>query len=515
MPSGEDDPRRRRVPSAYGTALVVLVSLQAFAAFLDANASQTSRPWRVVLYAVATTVVFVGALVLAVRWSRGDRDRMAVAVAGVAASFLNFSVLFDADPADDRKLAAVLLVWLLLTAIAARLLYLVGGNDNVRFALLIFVGMTLLLPTVSYASYQASDHALEPVADPGPLPIPDARPNVYWLMLDQYARPDVLERVMGFDDEPFVRELEGRGFQVSSTSRTSYPRTHLSLASTLEMDYVVEPGQEIGDDFERFAPVVLGNNATVARFRALGYQIVYGEAGGIEWSGCRADLVDVCLPIVRPSPATGELEQTLLDRTPLGVFALPVPHGNPLSFADGLVDPELGVRAPFFAFQHVLSPHYPYRYRDDCSARDRPLDARRTTPAERVQHYRTQIRCLNGLVTEALDRIIERDPSAVVIVQSDHGSDLTVTRDLHPDDWTPPQVTERYGVFNAMRLPAGCDADIEGQPLVNTFAIVFGCVEGTDPELRDYRGFTMPIDDVTDVTELTEGRFEEETGPEG
>jgi hypothetical protein len=503
---------RRRAPSSYGLVLVALVSLQAFASFLAGNASQIAHPTRVLGYAVATTAVFLGVLALVVwRWPGGDRDRLAVATAGVVASFLNFSLLFDADPADDRKLFAVMAVWVLLTAVAARLLYLVGGNAEVRLGLLIFTAMLLLLPTASYLRYRAAQDDLVPVADPGPLPVPAERPNVYWLMLDQYARTDVLQRVMRLDDRPFVRDLEDRGFQVSTTSRTSYPRTHLSLASTLEMDYVLEPGHEVSDDFGRFGPVVLGNNATAARFRALGYQIVYGEAGGVEWSSCREDLVDVCLPITRPSPATGPLEQTLLDRTPLGVLPLPVPYGDPLTFADGLVDPALEVEAPFFAFQHILSPHYPYRYREDCTARTRPLDARRTTHDQRIEHYRAQVRCLNDLVIQAVDRIVERDPSAVIIVQSDHGSDLTVTRDLDPDDWTPAQVTERFGVFDAMRLPADCDTEIEGQPLVNTFRIVFGCIEGTEPELLDYRGFLSPIDDVTDLRELTPERF----APEG
>jgi len=59
-----------------------------------------------------------------------------------------------------------------------------------------------------------------------------------------------------------------------------------------------------------------------------------------------------------------------------------------------------------------------------------------------------------------------------------------------------------------MRLPPGCDADVEGEPLVNTFRIVFACIEGTEPELLDYRAFAVPIDDVSDVSELAPDRFE-------
>lgn len=491
--------------------LVGLVSLQAFAAFLDTNRSQILQPGRVLTYALVTTVLSLLILTLAVRWSgRRERDRVALAVAMVIASFLNFSVLFDPEPPDGRKLLGGLLAWLVLTALLARLAYLGGGDVNVRTGALIFVAVLFLAPSASYVGYRASGPSLTAVADPGPLPVPPERPNVYWMMLDGFDRPDVMREVVGYDVRPFVSDLEDRGFQVSSASLSSYPRTHLSLASTLEMEYVLEPGHQVTDDFGTFAPVVVGHNATVARFHDLGYQTIYGPAGGVEWSACRRDLVDVCLPINRPSPSTGELETTLLDRTPLGLLPLPIPYGSPQTFTDGLVDPALGITPPFFAFQHILTPHYPYRYRKSCTPRRRPLDARRLSPEERLEEYATQARCISLLTTEAIDRIIERDPTAVILIQSDHGSDHTVTWQDDPRDWTPRQVTERYAAFNAMRLPAGCDVEIEGQPLVNTFRIVFACIEGTaPPHLLEYRGFTMPIGDVTDIHELTPDRFED------
>lgn len=511
MPTAPEDRGLRRTrPSAYGLSLVGIVTLQSFAAFLDGNRSQITQPGRVVAYALAATALALLILALAVRWSAGrERDRVAVAVAAGVASFLSFSIVFDANPPDDRKLVGVLVVWLLLTVLLVRLMYLIGGNDNVRLAVLIFGAMLLALPALSYASYWASDEPLEPVADPGPLRLPDARPNVYWLVLDGYARPDLLERIVGYDDGPFVAALEERGFQVSTSSFASYPRTHLSLASTLDMEYVLEPGHDLTDDFGRFVPVVLGNNSTAARFRALGYQTIYGSPGGVEWSACRDDLVDVCLPIHRPAPATGELEQTLLDRTPLGVVPLPVPYSDPPKMAEGLADPSVGIEPPFFAFQHIFAPHFPARYRDDCTARERPVDDRRLTFDERVDLYATQVRCINALVTEAVDTIVARDPTAVILLQSDHGSDHIFNWVDDPEDLTPAQVTERFAAFNAMRLPVGCDADIEGQPLVNTFRIVFACIEGTEPELLDYRGFSVSLEDVADLSELTPDRFEE------
>jgi len=501
-------PREPRWPSTYGFVLVGVVALQPFAAFAYTNQAQLTHRWRVAGYAGLTLVAAEATLAVVVRrWRRSDPDRAALVVAILVASFFRYSVLVAPDdPYAWGSVATTLVLWLLLTVLVARLVYLIGTNESVRLALLIFAAVLLLLPTASYVTAGTSDEALPPVRDPGPLAIPAERPNVYWLMLDGHARPDVLERVLGYDDQPFVTALEDHGFQVSSSSRTSYPRTHLSLSSTLEMRYVLEPGHHVTDDFARFSPVVLGHNRTVARFEALGYQTIYGSAGGIEWSACRDDLVDVCLPYHQPFPPTGELEKSLLELTPLGVIPLPVPYADPLTFAEGLVDPSLGVEEPFFAFQHIMSPHEPYRYRPDCSPRSRPIDVLRAAPQDRWGLYRTQVRCIDRLVTQAVDDVVQRDPTAIIVVQSDHGSDFVFRWD-DPDALTPAQLTERYGVFNAMRLPERCGADIEGQPLVNTFAIVFGCIEGTTPQLLDYRAFAQPFDDVGALVELTPDRF--------
>jgi hypothetical protein len=483
--------------------------MQALAGFAGRNRSQITQTGRLVVYSVLVAVLSMAALALAVRLSRPkSRDRLAVVVAVLVGSFLNFSALFDPNPRDTAKLVAVLVFWLLLTALLARVAFLVGGNANVRLAALVFAATMFGMPALSYGAHVVGDEQLMAIADPSDVTIPEVRPNVYWIILDGYARADVLERVEGIDNGSFVRSLDERGFQVSSSSRASYPRTHLSLASTLEMRYVLEPGHDVRDDFARFGPVVVGHSTTAARFSALGYRTIYGPAGGVEWSACRADLVDACLLYRRPSPATGELEQALLNLTPFGVVSLPVPYADPLTFVNGLEAEVPDLDRPFFAWQHIMTPHEPYRYREDCSARSTPTNRRSLADQLQIRAYRTQITCINDLMLEALDRILERDPSAVIILQSDHGSDFTFSWKSDTDDLSPSQLTERYSVLNAIRLPDGCPVEIEGQPLVNTFRIVFACIEGKDPSLLDYRGFAQPLDDVSDLVELAPERFE-------
>jgi hypothetical protein len=130
------------------------------------------------------------------------------------------------------------------------------------------------------------------------------------------------------------------------------------------------------------------------------------------------------------------------------------------------------------------------------------------TLAEWKVAYGSQVRCLNDLVTRAVEQIVQRDPTAVIVIQSDHGSEIEFRWTQPPEEWTARQLNERYGAFNAMRLPAGCDVEVEGLALVNTFPVVFSCIEGTEPDLRSYRAFTQPNEDLDELRELDLERLE-------
>src|SRR5690606_10374696 len=65
-------------------------------------------------------------------------------------------------------------------------------------------------------------------------------PDVYYLIYDKYASNEVLDEYYGYDNSSFHEQLEERGFYVSASSRTNYPRTIFSLASSLNMEYIQE-----------------------------------------------------------------------------------------------------------------------------------------------------------------------------------------------------------------------------------------------------------------------------------
>ncbi|MCH7831677.1 MAG: hypothetical protein IIC55_02285, partial [Proteobacteria bacterium] len=68
-------------------------------------------------------------------------------------------------------------------------------------------------------------------------------PNVYFIIFDAYGRRDMLRKYLNYDNGAFLNALEKRGFVVLEKSRTNYPATFLSIAATLNMGPLFDPGK--------------------------------------------------------------------------------------------------------------------------------------------------------------------------------------------------------------------------------------------------------------------------------
>lgn len=67
---------------------------------------------------------------------------------------------------------------------------------------------------------------------------PSSVPDVYYIILDAYTRDDTLLAFYEYDNSPFLEALEERGFFIARCSQSNYSWTHLSLGSTLNMNYI-------------------------------------------------------------------------------------------------------------------------------------------------------------------------------------------------------------------------------------------------------------------------------------
>ena len=76
----------------------------------------------------------------------------------------------------------------------------------------------------------------------------DDRPDVYYFLLDSYPRADFIRKWMDYDNTPFLDALKQRGFYVADCSLSNYSYTRLSLATSMNMNYIEELGVNTSPD---------------------------------------------------------------------------------------------------------------------------------------------------------------------------------------------------------------------------------------------------------------------------
>lgn len=485
-------------------------------AFLDRNREDITEPGRVVGWAVVAALGAAAIVVLVVL----ALPRVAPPVVGVVVGSTAFG-LFCWSWFDVGPLAVQYATWLGGTAAIAVAGALVVRAPNGRlFVLVLLIGL-VTLPAVSFVRWNATARALAAPLPSSPLAVPvrDDLPNVYVFVLDGYGRADQLERVTGHDNRVFEGELAARGFTIDPRAFTPYPVTWLSIASLLDMDHVAISSADVSAGRTRYVDRLRGNNAFVREMRALGYGYVHAESGTYDGTRC-TDLADACISARTDDAgvALDELEFASLQLTPLR----PLLDRGTLPLADTATTPEhvldelpaaraaLGDR-PTVVFAHVVSPHAPYRYEADCEHRRRNVAGIGTGwTADLRDEYVDQLRCLNTQLLDAVDRIVADDPGAIIVLTGDHGPAFTVDFTAPLAAWSDDQRAERFSVFYALRLPAGCAPTAVGSgSTVDSLRVVRSCIDGTPMSPVAPRAFLFryehdTLEELDDLAPLTE-----------
>ena len=73
-------------------------------------------------------------------------------------------------------------------------------------------------------------------------------PDIYYIIFDRYANATSLAEFYNFDNSEFLEDLTDKGFYVASQSCANYPKTCLSLASSLNMTYLAHLTATAGPD---------------------------------------------------------------------------------------------------------------------------------------------------------------------------------------------------------------------------------------------------------------------------
>lgn len=468
--------------------VLLVVSVEPFLAFYSRNRNEYVQVGILLQLAVAALVVVaVMYVILRCAFKRVDPLRIAVSLAAFVFCFFRYSI-FDQDV--YRPASITVGAWGLATLTVVGSVVLWSRRPGVRLFISLYLVISVAILLVSIIADPGSrgtsvrPSAFDPIKISGRA---ERTPDVWWLIMDQYGRADALEALYGFDNYPFLAELEERGFRVSESSYTSYPVTPLAISSILQMEYAA-------GDLTSFRAPMRGGGRVVDALRGYDYRYLYADHGIYDWGECDSALVDACIPSVRNGSNIGYLTRTVSELTPL--VELITMNRIDVQWA---VDQAMSMMGdePEFTFLHILSPHEPYWFDGDCKFRSRPV-----LGDFNADSYVHQIGCINPRILGAVDSIKAADPEAIIILQSDHGPATVDMLGAPYEEWTENALADRYSILEAMLMPEDCSTPQGIHSSVSTFEYVLACIEGRAPLPLPDRYFFWRWDDQSNLIEI-------------
>jgi len=302
------------------------------------------------------------------------------------------------------------------------------------------------------------------------------KPDIYYIILDTYSRDDILKKYYQLDNSLFLSRLEAMGFYVARCAQSNYSQSELSMASSLNFDYLDQLGAQFHPPNTRRAGLadLIQHSAMRETLHELGYSMVSLDTG---YDPTRITDADVYLA-PRVSAELNDFEEIFLRTTAArviseGVAFLNLPpdwekrdqaHRARILFELEQMRQIPALPGPKFVFAHIITPHWPYVF----GPNGEPVHER----PESEKGYHDQVLFINQQIIPILENILAHSKTPpIIVIQGDHGA---VLEDPH----------RRMTILNAYYLPAGGKQLLyESISPVNTFRVI----------LNRYFGLQIPL----------------------
>ena len=388
----------------------------------------------------------------------------------------------------------LLLVWIAVGAVGVCLLFLYRPRKHLGrlTTVLNVIGAGLVITsTITIGVNEIRGSSGNPGTAEGTdikLSAPQTLPDIYYIILDRYASAGTLKE-LGFDNSEFINYLTSKGFYVAEDSRDNYLSTEHSLASSLNMEYLDDLAQQVGDTCTDVKPLyaMLQDYKVWRLLKSAGYEFIHF---GSWWEPTRENkYADIN---INYSGSLPEFSNLLLRTTaidPIGRMA--DLWGDPRTIQYERVKYEFGrlsqipeTKGPTFVFAHFLTPHPDYVFESNGDFLSLQEKAAKGS-AEAL--YLDQMVATNNMVESCIDHLLaESAVPPIIILQSDEGP--------YPDfidtfNWTQSQGDDlnlrvKSGILNAYYFP-GVDSSVFYPSItpVNSFRLLFNLYFGTNLEL--------------------------------
>lgn len=342
---------------------------------------------------------------------------------------------------------------------------------------LLALGVVLLINVITAVPGAAKRLRATSFASSGAADTGRTLPNLYYVLVDEYASFSEMERYYDFDNAAFHDFLTQRGFCVSDSSFNRGGGTMQNMADTVSLAPVSREGMSLAEYTELF-----NNGALYGALEDMGYDLyqlgafyplpkllekssLLHTGGAATMNGETAFEILVTHSMLMPLP-------TMLYWRRVGA------SGDMAGF-DYLED-EANYTVPNnrAIFLYACCPHPPFYY----DAEGNAVEPENWENWADLRFYRDQYRYITLRLTNTVNTILAQDPEAVILLQSDHGLRYHADSSMPHTFWIEPAYQRQ--IFNALYV-GGRFVDITGLSGYNTWRALLHALGGDYPILPE------------------------------
>jgi hypothetical protein len=328
-------------------------------------------------------------------------------------------------------------------------------------------------------------------------------PDIYYILLDEYAGASSLENNFDFNNSEFYSALIQIGFVMPDTNYSNYPYTMLSVPSMLNMQYLNFLKDEMDSKSTNVKPIIeiLENNLVMKNLDAQGYHIVSAFAGGdavgtkkiIDEKLCEKEhfqnQVKTIIKKVVPNLVFESLDSNDGKRKQILCTFSEIPKiKNKIS-------------QPIFVYAHMALPHSPFVFDENGNSVD--FSSKIMDDEITKKRYIDQLKFTNKKVIELVESLLSKSENhPIIIIQSDHGERTGI-------DWENPtndMLMQGFNNLNAYYLPNSSENLVyDSISPVNSFRLIFNEYFNANFEVIDDKQYWLISDqNPYEIREVTE-----------
>jgi hypothetical protein len=334
-----------------------------------------------------------------------------------------------------------------------------------------------------------------------PLKIDKAElPDIYYIIPDSYSASVNLKKYFGYDNSAFSDYLTSKGFYIADGSTSNYPKTYLSLSSSLNMEYLDFLSVNTDSINETIVDPLIKNNNLLLFLKKQGYS--YYQLGSWWWSTQHNKLANknYNLDLVNPTGinafnsiiiTSSILKPLLPDKIFDSVVTESVEDKRRRIIYQFETLPEVSrLPGPKFVFAHIIAPHGPNVFGKNCEF----ITQESLIGLTDEVGYTNQVNCINNYLKNTIDAIFRNSAKPpVIVIQSDEGAPFLADRLTPSNNWKSADtkmLREKFPIMAAVYFPDG-DYQTLYKTItpVNEFRVILNKYFGLGIPLAEDRNF--------------------------